>query len=215
MAKKKHKAKNSQSNQAVSPRSRKKVLGIDVRDLGAAIAAAVIGEIAQVAIQKANRTSGSDSDQHNTPADAAHHSLQNTVDSVKEAFTSDPLQHGAAVVAGALNQINPALGKLATAVKDTTETTGQSVGHTADQVSDTVIDTVGDTLNTTQHTAENATETVTQSVSDTAETLNRTVRDAVQAATHKVITSIEQDNSKNKKSKKGKGKKKHQKKSKK
>lgn len=233
MAKKKHKAKNSQPNQAVSQRSRKKLLGMDVKDLGAAIAAAVIGEIAQVAIKKANQ----DSDHSGNPVKSAQKSAQGAVDSVKESLTHNPVQHGASVLAGAVNQINPGLGKLANAAKDTTQATGQSVGDAASNVSDAVEDTtkateksigntvnrvgdtisnaVDDTVGATQDTAENTAGSVAQSVGGVVDVMDDTVKDAIQEATEKVVSLFDGDESTDQKSKKGKGKKKGKKKNKK
>lgn len=202
MAKKKHKAKNSQGNQAVSQRPRKKILGLDVRDLGAAIAAAVVSEIAQVAIQK----SGQNSDANNpgNAGNAARKPTQSTFDSVKEAFTQNPVQHGASVLAGAVNQVNPSLGKLATAVKDATQTTGHSIS-----------DTVGDTVDATQYTTASTVGTVSESVGGTVDVMSDAVQVAIQEATEKVVSLFDENQATGKKSKKGKGKKKGKKKNKK
>lgn len=201
MVKKKHKAKNSQGNQAVSQRPRKKILGLDVRDLGAAIAAAVVSEIAQVAIQKASQNS----DDLNKLGNAARKPAPEAFDSVKEAFTQNPVQHGASVLAGAVNQVNPSLSKLATAVKDATQTT-----------EDSIRDNVGDTVDAAQDTAENITENVTESVGSTVgstvDVMDDAVRDAIQQATEKVVSLFDEDQAVDKKSKKEKGKKKGKKK---
>lgn len=190
MVKKKNlKANNSQGNQAVSPRSRKKILGMDVKDLGAAIAAAVIGEIAQVAIRKANQKT--DSDGHNNPVDSAQKSVQGAVDSVRTAFSDNPLQHGASVIAGAVNQVNPSLAKVADAMKETPKAVEQSVG---------------DTVSTTQQTAEDTIGDVTKSMGNTVDTANDTVKNAIQEATEKVISLFEDNNLGDKKGRKSKGK---------
>jgi hypothetical protein len=201
MAKKKNlKTRNGQVNQAV-PQRRKKILGIDVRDLGAAIAAAVVSEIAQVAIQKSGKHSGSDADADKgaNSVGVAQASAHSTVDLVKEAFTNQPLQHGASILAGAVNQVNPSLGKLANAVKDTSHATGQSM-------SDAVNDTVGDAVNTTQQTAEDMAGNVAGSVGDTVDVMNDTIKVVIQEATEKVVSLFEEDKPTHKKSKKGKNK---------
>lgn len=130
MVKKKNfKTKDGQGNGAIPHRSRKKFLGLDVKDLGAAIAAAVVSEIAQIALEKAaqKNNSASEDDRFSRAQD----SIKDTVDSIKSAFTDQPLNRAGAATANVMNQVDQTLTEPVDTIKKVPKAVSEPIGETA------------------------------------------------------------------------------------
>jgi hypothetical protein len=214
MASKKKVAKKSISDTPSLPNKRsKKLLGVDVRDIGAAIATAVVAELTQAALNRIAKSGDQDaatadnsdfdsnsSDDDSTPiARRTQGSLGNTADTVKESVTdSAAAQIITNAVKNVISEIKPMLAEAATKVKEAPDTATEAVeagSNQAKMVSQKTAQTVG-----------SAVTPIVEAMQNRARAVKDTVNGVTESATSVITDNNEDSKPKRKKSKKDKAK---------
>jgi uncharacterized protein YukE len=203
--------KNSAKGAKSAHPSRKKIMGADVKNIGAAIAMAVVGEIAQNAISRAVKSA-----KDSNPADTVHasvpESVQKTASSARSVVDNViPLKGGSDVVRQVLEEVKPAIADLVQAVIGTTDSAQQAAASTVDQTTTGLHDAVSTTAQAVGDFVQGSMSTAQQASGDMADSVQGSLQNGVVSAADAVKTVMGQVKDPNqkgkKKKKKGKNKK--------
>lgn len=196
--------KSASSKAEKSPNSsRRKIMGADIKNIGAAIAMAVVGEIAQTAMNRVVK-GAKQSDQ----PEKVSASLQNAVGSTRSSIENGvPLKGASAVVQQVLAEVQPAIAELVEAVIGTTNATEHAAASVVEQsvtglqdVAGATGQTVGDFVQDSIGAVKQAPGAVAQSVQDSLQNGAAAVADVVKA----VVNQSQNPERKGKKKKKKK-----------
>lgn len=214
----KSKQEGTQKHQKASDRSGQKILKSDVKAIGTAIAAAVVGELAQIALNRAGRALNG-SDQIEQVQNSIHGSVNTATDKLEETQHSvqdkgkGAVKGTARVIQQVIQGIQPTLIELVNATVDPNPInhTVEAGGDTVKQATEETTDQAGRSLTDLEDSLANSGGTI-QAVAKAA---GQVLNNAGKTATDRLGTVFEDVKSTDKGKKKNKKKNKKNKKNKK
>lgn len=201
------KKKAAKKDQNSFNHSNGKILGADAKAIGTAIAAAVVGEIAQAAINRTSRAI-SESGRVSQVQDAVRESTSSTKANLENTDLSlkGAAQGVASVVREVLQEIKPAITEAVTAAIASANTVNRTVEQGVDTVKTTAENITEDAANGLGDTVKNSADTTKQSLQTVAGNTMGIVKSALEE-----FKPTEKNKKGKKKSSKQKGNKKNKK----